>query len=190
MDEDALKRLEARLDAQAAKRKRALNRRADTAMALERTELTQDAPAPQTQGVIAKRGLEPTEMALCAWEHRVKGGAIVDCAHTLGVTIETAKLLLKEAHDAIHEDLKQNLELNRQLDLDRVDGLLKAYYPLATQGDVDAAGITLKCLSHRSKLTGIEPPPDPGRSQPQNVLLWVQNALPSIHKIVDALPAE
>jgi hypothetical protein len=51
-------------------------------------------------------------------------------------------------------------------------------------------GVVLKCLAQRSKLTGIEPQPDPGRSNPQNVLVWIQNQLPSINRIVDALPLE
>jgi hypothetical protein len=108
----------------------------------------------------------------------------------MGLSIEGTKALIKEAHDAIHEDLKTNLDLNRQLDLQRIDGLLQVYYPLARSGDPDSANVTLKCLAQRSKLTGIEPMPDPGRSNPQNVLVWIQSQLPSINKIVDALPAE
>jgi hypothetical protein len=156
----------------------------------KRTELAPDAPAPALQAVVAERGPEPTEAALSAWEARVRGEPIVDLAHRMGLTIETAKLLIKEAHDAIHEDLKTNLDLNRQLDLQRIDGLLQVYYPLARSGDPDSANVTLKCLAQRSKLTGIEPMPDPGRSNPQSVLVWIQNSLPSINKIVDALPAE
>lgn len=190
MDQEALRRLEARLDARGKERKGKAARRVDAVRAAQRTELAADAPAPLINMVVARRGCEPTEMALCAWAARVRGAPIVDCAHELGVTIESAKELIKEAHEAIRDDLKANLEVNRQLDLDRVDGLLKTYYPLATAGDLDAAGVTLKCLHHRSKLTGIEPPPDPGRSNPQNVLVWIQNALPGINKLVDQLPAE
>jgi hypothetical protein len=156
----------------------------------KRTDLAPDAPAPAFEAVVAKRGAEPTTAALSAWEARVRGEPIVDVAHQMGVTIETAKLLIREAHDAIHEDLKTNLDLNRQLDLQRIDGLLQVYYPLARQGDPDSANVTLKCLAQRSKLTGIEPMPDPGRSNPQNILLWIQGQLPSIQKIVDALPPE
>ena len=106
-------------------------------------------------------------------------------------SIEACKKLLREAHDAIKEDLKEALEMNRQLDLGRLDGLIKAYYPPATQGHEESAYIVLASLKQRAKLTGIEEPTDPLRSrQPVNVLLWIQQALPSINKIVDALPAE
>jgi hypothetical protein len=156
----------------------------------KRTELEPDAPAPQLAQVVAEHGADPTEMALCAWEARVNGAPIVDVAHELGLSIGAAKVLIKEAHAAIFEDLKENLNLNRQLDLDRVDGILRTYYPLAKAGDTDAANVTMKALGHRAKLVGLEAPPDPGRSNPQAVLVWIQNQIPSINKLVDALPLE
>jgi hypothetical protein len=156
----------------------------------ERTPLAPNAPAPRLNGMIAKHGAEPTEMALSAWEARVRGEPIINVAHSLGLSIEGAKKLIREAHDAIAEDLKTNLDLNRQLDLDRIDRLIGAYYPSAKAGEHDSANVVLRCLQQRSKLTGIEPQPDPGRSNPQSVLVWVQNQLPSINRIVDALPLE
>jgi hypothetical protein len=98
--------------------------------------------------------------------------------------------LIREAHAAIAEDLKENLEVNRQSDMARIDGLLAVYYPAAKGGDMGAAALTLKCIQHRAKLCGIEPLQDPGRSKPESVLVWVQAALPNITKIVDGLPSE
>jgi hypothetical protein len=155
-----------------------------------RTELAPEAPAPELDRVVAEHGAEPTAEALVAWQQRIRGEPIVDVAHEMGLSIAAAKALIREAHDAIAEDLKANLNLNRELDLQRVDGVLKAFYGDACRGDVDSAQITLKALAHRAKLTGVEPLPDPGRSNPANVLVWVQNQLPAINKIVDALPLE
>src|SRR4029077_6214117 len=87
----------------------------------QRTQLTSDAPAPRTSDVIATRGLEPTTRALEAWAARVRGAPIIDLAHAMGISINDAKKLIKEVHEAIAEDLKENLALNRQLDLDRID---------------------------------------------------------------------
>jgi hypothetical protein len=156
----------------------------------KRTHIEPDAPAPRLNAVIAERGEEPTARALSAWQARVEGVPIVDVAHNLGVPLELAKKLIKEVHTAIHEDLKENLDLNRQLDLARIDGILNTFYPLARAGDPDGANVTLRALQHRAKLTGVEPLPDPGRSHPQSVLVWVQNQLPSINKLVDSLPIE
>jgi hypothetical protein len=191
MDNGELDSLDARLEARAQKRRKAKLRRAESSIVLERTELAHDASAPSIKALIAKRGLEPTEMAMACWAAKIKGRAMIDLAHELGVTIETAKVLLREAHDAIAEDLKANLEMNRQIDLDRVEGLLGRYYPAALEGDPEAAAVTLKCLGHRARLVGIEAQPRPNNSiEPQNVLVWIQNTLPSINKIVDALPVQ
>lgn len=158
--------------------------------AQKRTPLSPDAPAPRFNGVLAHRGPELTAKALAAWNARVSGVPIVDVAYELGVSIELAKKLIAEVHAAIRDDLKESLDMNRQLDLERVDGLVNTFYPIARSGDTDSAAVVLRALQHRAKLTGVEPLPDPGRSHPQNVLVWIQQQMPGIHKIVDSLPLE
>jgi hypothetical protein len=170
--------------------RRAKAQRGPSKQAAKRTQLAPDAPAPATNDLIAVRGELATTRALEAWNARVSGENICDVAHQMGISIESAKVLIKEAHAAIHEDLKANLDLNRQLDLQRIDGLIKSYYPGACQGDDRAAAVVLKCLTHRAQLTGNAAPPDPGRSHPENVIVWIQQQLPSINKIVDALPLD
>jgi hypothetical protein len=155
-----------------------------------RTPLDPGAPAPHFQGVLADRGPEQVKAALEAWTARVEGVPIVDIAHGLGVSIALAKQLIKEVHEAIRDDLKDNLELNRQLDLERVDGLINTFYPVARAGDTDSAAVVIRALQHRSKLTGIEPLPDPGRDHPINVLTWINGQMPSIARLVDSLPME
>jgi hypothetical protein len=156
----------------------------------QRTQLSPNAPAPRINDVIATHGLEPTTRALEAWAARVSGCPIIDIAHAMGVSIEHAKRLIREAHTAIAEDLKENLNLNRELDLARVDGLLSSYYPRARAGDVESANVVLRAMRHRAQLVGLEAPPDPGRSHPENVMIWIQNQLPSINRLVDSLPLE
>jgi hypothetical protein len=155
------------------------------------SELAPDAPAPRLGELVAQNGSEPTARALAAWEGRLQGQPIIDVAHTLGVSIESAKALIKEVHQAIAEDLKDNLEINRSLDLARIDGLLAAHYPRAKAGKVKSSQLVLRCLERRAKLTGIEPVPEHGpNKQPQNVLIWLQAKLPSISQLVDSLPTE
>jgi hypothetical protein len=85
--------------------------------------LAPDAPAPRLGELVAEYGEGPTARALAAWEQRLNGETIIDVAHNLGVSIESAKVLIRQVHDAIAEDLKENLELNRTLDLARIDTL-------------------------------------------------------------------
>jgi hypothetical protein len=157
----------------------------------KRATLAPDAPAPQTQALVASNGLEPTSRALEAWNARLEGAPIIDVAYQLGVSIELAKKLIQEVHTAIYEDLKANMDLNRQLDLNRIDSVLKAFLPGAKAADPDAANVVLRALQHRAKLTGQEPEAAPTRhGGAQNVMIWLQTQLPSINRIVDNLPIE
>jgi hypothetical protein len=158
---------------------------------LKPTVLAPDAPAPRLHAMVDSQGPELTRAAVAAWDARVRGEPIVDIAHDMGMSIQGAKALINQAHAAIAEDLKDAVDRNRQLDLARIDGLLQTYYLRARQGDYDSANVVIKCMGHRAKLTGIEPLPAPQyNGQPQNVLVWIQNQLPTINKIVDALPLE
>jgi hypothetical protein len=157
---------------------------------MELTPLSPDQPAKELAKVVEVRGEELTASAIHAWQKRLDGVPIVTVAHEMGVSIEGAKQLIKEAHAAISEDLKTNLAINRELDLERTDYILKAFLPAAKDGDRDSAAIVLKALSHRARLTGTEPQADPGRSKPENILVWIQAQLPAINKIVDSLPSE
>jgi|SRR5215469_587857 len=157
----------------------------------KRTELPPDAPAPHLNGMIAEQGEEPTAEALLAWSERINGVPIIDVAHRMGVSIELAKKLINEVHAAIREDLKANLELNRNIDLQRIDMLLLAYLPAAKNGDDKAAAVVLKALTHRAKLTGQEVGPEPVKgAHVENVQAWIVNVLPSINRLVDDLPLE
>jgi hypothetical protein len=158
----------------------------------KRTQLAPDAPAPALDTLVASRGLEPTERALAAWDQRISGSPIIDVAHSLGVSIELAKTLINEVHAAIHEDLRANLDLNRQIDLARVDSVIKGHLPAAKAGDPEAANVVLRAITTRAKLTGVEAESSPATrlQSPQNILVWIQNQLPSINRIVDSLPIE
>lgn len=155
-----------------------------------RTELAPDAPAPRLSDLIAELGPKRVEQALKAWDMRLNGRPVHEVANEFGLSIESAKHLIKEAHEAIREDLKESMEQNRALDLDRIDGLLATYYPAAKAGDDKAAAIALKCIERRSKLTGTEPDDKRPSGEPRNVLVWIQAQLPQINRLVDSLPVE
>jgi hypothetical protein len=139
---------------------------------------------------VAQRGPELTQQALDAWQQRLAGVPIIDVAHDMGVSIETAKMLVREVHAAIADDLKESVAQNRELDLQRIDAMIRSWYPSAVDGDKDSADVMLKLLAQRAKLTGSGEPQQSHVVQPQNVLVWIQQQLPSINRIVDSLPIE
>jgi hypothetical protein len=156
-------------------------------------KFTPDAPAPRLEALVERDGVDPTAKALAAWEARIKGSPVVDIAHAMGLSLDGCRQLIREAHEAVRDDLKESLELNRTLDLQRIDGLLASFYPMAKEGHEESAYITLAALKHRAKLTGTEPGSLDrafNNASPQSVLIWVQQALPQINKIVEALPLD
>ena len=167
------------------------HQRPSLTVAAKRTQLAASAPAPRLNTMIAAQGFDPTTQALRAWDARINGCSIIDVATGLNVSTALARTLINEVHAAIAEDLKDNLELNRSLDLARIDGLLACYYPAAKEGDQRAASVVLKALQHRAKLTGQEPEHQPARqTNIESVQAWIVNQLPAINQLVDAMPVE
>jgi hypothetical protein len=77
----------------------------------------------------------------------------------MGVSIEGAKELIRQAHAAIAEDLKENLEINRQLDLARIDGMLAVYYPQAKAGDMHVPPLRSNACSTGQSYAELGPNP-------------------------------
>jgi hypothetical protein len=140
---------------------------------------------------VEAQGPELTAEAITAWDQKVAGHAIIDIAHSMQVSIETAKYLIRQVQAAVTDDLKESVTQNRELDLQRIDRLIRAWYPAACDGDEGAAGVMIKLLAQRAKLTGASNEQTELKTmQPQNVLVWIQNSLPAINRIVDNLPIE
>lgn len=157
----------------------------------ERTPFTSDAPAPRLEAIVQAQGPDLAAEAISAWDQKVNGHGIIDIAHEMKVSIETARLLIRQVQEAITLDLKESVTQNRELDLARIDRLVRAWFPLACAGDEGAANVMVKLLAQRGKLTGANnEQPDAKSMQPQNILVWIQSQLPSINRIVDSLPIE
>jgi hypothetical protein len=155
------------------------------------TEVSAEAPAPRLQAMVESRGAELTQAALNAWEARKRGDPVVNIAHGMNVSIETAKALIREAFNAVSEDLKETVAINRELDLQRIDAIVKTYLEPAAEGHLDSAKIVLAAVNARSKLLGADKLPDPARGQqPAVILAWIQAQLPNINRIVEAQPIE
>jgi hypothetical protein len=152
--------------------------------------LVPDAPAPRLQELVNEYGSGPCGRALAAWQARMMGESIIQVATDLGLSIDAAKVLIREVHEAVSEDLKENLDLNRSLDLARIDALIAAHFPRAKAGKIKSAQLVLRCLERRTKLIGLEPLPAPSRGNSQSVLIWIQEKLPGINAIVNELPTE
>ena len=56
---------------------------------------------------------------------------------------------------AFRERLVENIDMHRQLELDRLDDLQATLWPLMESGDVKAAALILEVIGQRSKLLGL-----------------------------------
>ena len=170
-------------------RREALSRTADVEWP-EPEPLAPDAPAPRLQQLVDEYGAGVCAKALEAWAARMGGSSIIEIAAGLGVSIPSAKALIRQVYEAVFEDLKENIDLNRQLDLGRIDALIAAHFPRAQAGKIKSSQLVLRCIERRSKLIGLEPLPAPTQHNSQQVLIWVQEKLPSINALVNSLPTE
>jgi hypothetical protein len=156
----------------------------------EAEELTPDTPAPRFQALVDSYGPGPCALALEAWQARMGGSSIIQVACQAGLSIPRAKELIREVYEAIAEDLKEAIDLNRALDLARIDTIIASHLPRAQSGKVKSAQLVLRCLERRTKLIGLEPLPPPTQHNSQQVLVWIQEKMPSINLLVDSLPTE
>ena len=111
----------------------------------EPEKLDPDAPAPRLQKLVNEYGSGPCARALMAWQRRMMGDSIIEVARQVGLPIESAKELLREVHEAVAEDLKENLDLNRSLDLgaNRLDYRRAPAEGPGGQDQIIAAGFTM-----------------------------------------------
>lgn len=96
-----------------------------------------------------------------ALELRMGGMPVLDIAQQLGVARETASRLLAEALEDTKEEIKENAEGLRAIELRRIEEYIRALRPAALAGD-EAAHRALRGWHERlAKLTGLDRQPEP-----------------------------
>jgi DNA-binding transcriptional regulator LsrR (DeoR family) len=143
-----------------------------------------------------------------AWDLRIDGCSVREIAERLGISYAQARRLVQLAYTNPGMRLSETAEVARELDLARLDQLIRAYLPLALNNSVLAksvldgekvspedaavpfavAKIILETLNQRAKLHGlyIYAKLEPGQAR-QDVLAWVQSVAPSIQRAVNDL---
>ncbi|MEU3013354.1 helix-turn-helix domain-containing protein [Nocardia asteroides] len=74
-------------------------------------------------------------------------------ADHLGVSISTAYSYVA---DALKEVTREPAESVLQIELDRLDDMMRAFYPKALRGDYKAADRVLRIMERRGRLTGLD----------------------------------
>lgn len=92
------------------------------------------------------------------FEMRRDGHTIHEIAVALKISDPTVSEHLKRVLDRTVADIAESAEQNRQLQIDRLDKMLKKYMPLAEQGNMGAASLVLTIEARRSKLLALDMP--------------------------------
>lgn len=91
-----------------------------------------------------------------ALELRRAGHGYAEIGRRLGITREGARQVVIRAYAKLSEEIAEETAKARDVEIDRNDAILTAWWDLAQQGDEKAAGIVLKALAQRHKILGLE----------------------------------
>lgn len=87
---------------------------------------------------------------------RRAGHGYAEIGRRLGLTREGARQVVIRAYGKLSEEIAEETAKARDVELDRNDAILAAWWDLAQQGDEKAANVVLKALAQRHKILGLE----------------------------------
>ncbi len=102
--------------------------------------------------------LDVMTQRMAMWQMRIAGKTPPQIAAEFGVSVRYVQYELRDAVQMI--DATKWLEIETQTDLDRLERLFSAYWPLAIGAEPDqaAAMLILKILEQKAKLLGLNAP--------------------------------
>lgn len=100
---------------------------------------------------VAGRKHEEEALAL-----RRAGHGYAEIGRRIGISRQSARDVVIRAYERLSEEIREETLKARDVELDRNDAILTAWWDLAQQGDEKAAGVVLKALAQRHKILGLE----------------------------------
>lgn len=108
--------------------------------------------------ILEAKSLIRIEQQYQVWKLRKDGHSLHDIAATLGISIESVRRCLTDYAKHLIAEMSETVEESRKLQEERLDGMLKAYQPLAEAGNLSAASAVLAIEARRSKLLALDVP--------------------------------
>ena len=87
---------------------------------------------------------------------RRRGTSISEISDTMDLSVSSVRSCLKGAYAKL--SMEHVAEESRELELERIDEVMLAYYEKAIDGDEKAADIVFKAMDRRAKLLGLDAP--------------------------------
>ena len=113
-------------------------------------------PGPRSTGTSAYAQARVRQAK--ALELRLAGYSYRRIAQELGVNVSTAHRYVRKALQEVAERTQESAEQVLQIELQRLDELLRAVWERATSGDKSAIHTALRIMATRHKLLGLEAP--------------------------------
>jgi len=93
-----------------------------------------------------------------AYLMRVSGYRVDQIAETLGLSITEANDLILQVGERKAAVSAETLRISTQLEIDRIDALLKALWPAAEAGDLATVDRVQRLMERRAKMLGLDAP--------------------------------
>ena len=99
-----------------------------------------------------------TEKGLQALELRKAGYTYAEIGKTLGVSMQQAHRIVIKRLTELRERVYEEALQVQQLECERLDGLFRALWPKAQEGDTHAVYAAVNIMGRRAKLLGLDAP--------------------------------
>jgi predicted transcriptional regulator len=153
---------------------------------------------------------DDVEKAWYVWELRKEGYTHSHIAKQLGITAEEVRDVIRKSRKELIGDIRRNVEEARALAIDRMEGIISMYTPIAKAGKVRvsrgngeepytddewkycllAGKIVLEAIREVAKLEGVYETGPESRPQNERVLMFLKETEPKVTQIVEAQPVE
>ncbi|MFK0570597.1 sigma factor-like helix-turn-helix DNA-binding protein [Endozoicomonas sp.] len=132
-----------------------------------------------------KKTIKAKELQRKALELRTLGLSYRQIGDQLGVSKTAAYKAVAKALGEVEEETRQMAKLNKTLDLQRLDWIIREAMKQALKGDLQAMDRIMKAIDQRAKIYGFEAPKKIAHTTPDGDKLTNQGNV-----LVPALPVE
>ena len=113
-----------------------------------------------------KKGIGIRELRRKALELRTIGLSYQQIADQLGVSKSAAHRAVVKSLEDIQEETRELAKLNKTLDLQRLEWIIREAMKLALKGDLQAMDRVMKAIDRRAKIYGFEAPQKVAQTTP------------------------
>ncbi len=108
--------------------------------------------------LLSPKTVRELELDWQIFEMRRDGHTVQEIATYLGIALSTVRDHIIKVLNRTISETAETAEENRQLQIDRLDSILKQYMPMATGGSLAAASMVLSVEARRAKLLALDVP--------------------------------